>query len=312
MLLKFVAVDRLLSQERGLFVPRRWVWLERWHLLSLDAPCVATVWVAFCSWMAGVKLFWADCVAMFLAVWILYVVDRLLDGRSLESPCPAAGLEDRHRFHHAHRFGFGSLVGVAGLLLVWVVYRLPGPEVHEYFVLALLLAGWLALVHARPVRSASDAHRLPKEVAVGFFFAAAVFLPTVARAPYLMGAVVPLAGAFGMLCTLNCLFLLAWERPAAQGEVHLTVRWAKRHLSAVVVFALLSFLVLQWVVLLSTPCLAHPEAVAVACTCSCLLLLALNVTRRSFARTTLRALADVVLLTPVVPVAWELLRQHHL
>ena len=58
--------------------------LALWHLLSLDAPSVATVWTIAIAHAAGVDLPWTSAAAMFIAVWILYAADRLLDARLLE------------------------------------------------------------------------------------------------------------------------------------------------------------------------------------------------------------------------------------
>ena len=49
---------------------------------------------------------------MSLAVWILYVSDRLLDARS-----NTTDLEERHHFHHRHRRVFITFIVVAAVAL---------------------------------------------------------------------------------------------------------------------------------------------------------------------------------------------------
>ena len=43
-----------------------------WHLLSLDAPTVATLWTIFVARACRVELPASFAGAMFLAVWIIY------------------------------------------------------------------------------------------------------------------------------------------------------------------------------------------------------------------------------------------------
>ena len=75
-----------------------------------------------------------------------------------------------------------------------------------------LILGVLRLRILRPhPRHHEVAHRLPKEIAVGICFAAATFIPTVARHPELRLALLPSALLFGALCSLNCLYIYAWE-----------------------------------------------------------------------------------------------------
>ena len=70
-----------------------------WHLLSLDAPTVAAVWVVFVGRSVGVRLPWVEPAAMFVAVWMIYAADRLLDARVLDAGGGKGdGLEDRIGF----------------------------------------------------------------------------------------------------------------------------------------------------------------------------------------------------------------------
>ena len=48
---------------------------------------------------------------------------------------------------------------------------------------------------------------------MGICFAAAVFIPTVARAPQLRTLLLAPAVLLATLCSLNCLFIYAWEHP---------------------------------------------------------------------------------------------------
>src|SRR5580704_686089 len=73
-----------------------------WHLLSLDAPTVAALWTWFIASANHLHLPAVSIVAMFLAVWMLYATDRLLDARHI-SASNSCDLEARHYFHDRFR-----------------------------------------------------------------------------------------------------------------------------------------------------------------------------------------------------------------
>ena len=279
-----------------------------WHLLSLDAPSVATLWVVFLGWSAGVRLSIFDPLAMFVAVWMLYAADRLLDARPFAAAlAPLPELEDRHRFHDAHRPRFVTCLAAAAVPLALLLYRLSAPALHLYVLLVSLLAGWLLLVHAQPAPAAGT-RRLPKELAVGLFFPAAVYIPTVARAPELRLALMPGALLFAGVCTLNCLFLYAWEHPFDHSRAHATTRWALRRLVSLALVLLAASVTLLMLTLPKTfagnasmhwAALPHAAVVPAACALSLSLLLLLHFQRHRLPDLSVRALADLALLTPL-------------
>lgn len=274
--------------------------LELWHLLSLDAPTVATTWTIFIAHCASVNLPWTAPAAMFVAVWMLYAADRLLDARPLPNGAPSPDLEERHRFHHRHRTAFlGTLILASGLLAA-LLHSLNADALRLYALLAALLAGWLLLIHARPLPS-DQIRRLPKELAVGVFFPAAIFIPTVARAPRLQIALLPAAALLAGICTLNCLFLYAWEHSAPRTQAHWTTRWATGHLTPLTLGVITCA---AFVAALSGPrALRHLDlAPALACGLSAALLIALDTQQRRWRAVTVRACADLVLLTPLLAI----------
>ena len=268
--------------------------LALWHLLSLDAPTVAALWTIFIARSAQINLPWAAPIAMFLAVWMLYAADRLLDARPQPDGSQPADLEERHLFHQRHRTAFLTTIVFASIALASLLHRLSPPALHLYAVLGVLLAAWLLLIHARPV---PGTHRLPKELAVGIFFPAAVFIPTVARAPGLRLALLPSALLLAAICTLNCLFLYAWEHPGPRFTAHWTTQWATGHLpqlcSATIVLSLLT-------VVREADSSLTATLPAFACALSGALLLLLHRRRYRLNPVHLRALADFVLLTPLL------------
>ncbi len=268
--------------------------LALWHLLSLDAPTVAALWTWFVATAIHVPLPIGAPATMALAVWMLYAADRLLDSLQHQEE-----LEARHRFHHRHRTAF--LTGIAiGSLILTVLLRPMVPEaLRLYALLGSLLFAWFLLIHAR-IRRRS---RLPKEIAVGIFFPAAVFIPTVARHPELRMLLLPYAILFAAVCSLNCLFIYAWEHPGALSHAHWTTRYAIRHLTAITTAVLVASI--------ATADLTHrtgPWPLALACALSAFALLALDRYRAVIQPIILRAAADLALLTPLLFPIWERLR----
>lgn len=291
--------DPFVKTSLGFPTARRVKPLERWHLLSLDAPCVAALWTWAVAEAAGVSLHWAEIAAMFVAVWMLYAADRLLDAAPLRHGA-AQALEARHHFHHRHRKGFYVALGMAAAVLAALLLQVPWPELRGFLWLAALLGGWLLVVH---VLSGDGAQRLPKELAVGLFFPAAVFTPAWAHLHAGRAALLPFALGFAAVCTLNCLFLYAWEHPGSRAEAHVSTRIAVRWLMPTTVLLLVFAGGLCGWALHSGMAVWLPGAMMV----SMALLLVLHLGRRQLSTVTLRALADAALLTPL-PV---LLVAHH-
>ncbi|MGA7158608.1 MAG: hypothetical protein WBY53_17310 [Acidobacteriaceae bacterium] len=287
--------------------------LALWHLLSLDAPTVAALWTIFIARCNHVALPWTAAAAMFVAVWMIYAADRLLDARALDaypvhSPT-SHDLEARHRFHHHHRTRFLTVLLIAALALTALLLRLDERALHLYALLATLLAAWMLLIHIRPTPNGTT-RRLPKELAVGIFFPAAIFIPTLARTTPTAAAIQHLgplalwlrpnlllsAALFASICTLNCLCLYAWEHPAPRLNAHWTTRWATHHLTHISI-AILTASTLTAILTLHNPATALP---ATACALSAAALLTLHHLRRRLSPIHLRAAADLVLLTPLL------------
>ena len=282
--------------------------LALWHLLSLDAPTVAALWTWFVASANHIHLPASSILAIAVAVWMLYAADRLMDARLMDArlmdarlpdtPFPQVeGLEARHHFHHQHRTLFLTGILLASIALAVLLPHLEPAALHLYLILGGLLAGYFILIHATP-RAASNqtAHRLPKEIAVGVFFASAIFIPAVARRPDLRFTLLPAALLFAAVCSLNCLFIYAWEHPSPNPTAHATTRFSLRHLP------FLATLIPAFATALIYLQKSHqaPWSIPTACALSATLLLLLHHHRSAIAPVTLRAAADLALLTPLL------------
>jgi hypothetical protein len=240
---------------------------------------------------------------MALAVWMLYAADRLMDARLLDiDPTRHEGLEARHYFHHRHRTAFVTGILLCSIALAALLPRLDAAAIHLYLILGGLVAGYFILIHATTSHATSSAaaqrrvaHRLPKEIAVGLCFAAATFIPTVGRRPELRLPLLPIAFLFATLCSLNCLFIYAWEHEdyRTNRTPHAITRIALGHLPALTVALIFLSIALL---------LDHrvPWPIPCASALSAAILLLLHIRRHAIARTTLRSAADLALTTPIL------------
>jgi hypothetical protein len=273
--------------------------LALWHLLSLDAPTVATLWTIFIAHCAHLTLPWPDPAAMFVAVWMIYAADRLLDARLLDPDLHSnPDLEARHHFHHHHRNRFLTTILLSAFGLVYLLTHIDPRALHIYALLATLLGVWMLLIHSRPL-SNPVSHRLPKELAVGLFFPAAVFIPTVARDLTLRASLLPAAILFACVCTLNCLYLYAWEHPTPRLHAHLTTSWATHRLTYIATLTLAVATALSAITTFNTA-FATSTLPTLACALSTSALLLLNAHRDRLSPIHLRAAADLALLTPLL------------
>ena len=228
---------------------------------------------------------------MAIAVWMLYAADRLLDAGSTRQD----KLEARHIFHHRHRTAFLAGIAAASAALALLLPRLDSQSIRLYLILGGLVFGYFILIHA-----ARSAHRLPKEIAVGICFAAATFIPTVARQPSLRLGLLAPALLFAILCSLNCLFIYAWEHPPAhvalvQGHpAHRATRFALHYLRPITLAVAIAGIALSAFDRFAPWQIPFTTSIAAA------LLLVLDHRRNAILPTTLRAAADLALTTPLL------------
>ena len=79
-----------------------WLWP---HLLSLEAPLIAMAWMLGLAHLNRVPVMPGVLAGLGLCVWMIYVLDRLLDTRGKAD----SELDARHRFHRRHRVAPGPL-----------------------------------------------------------------------------------------------------------------------------------------------------------------------------------------------------------
>jgi hypothetical protein len=193
------------------------LWL---NLVCLDAPLVAVAWLWLFARAFAVPLQEGNAVALFLTAWLIYLGDRLADATSLP-----AGLarSQRQDFCLRHRETWITTVALVAGFDAYVIWRTTAIETFVVGVAVGLLAV-IYLVVNHPLGLVWRS--LPaKELAIGVLFAAGTvvaLLPHLpATAPFTLAAI-----SFAALCALNCISIAGWEYELdrAQRKVSLATR----------------------------------------------------------------------------------------
>jgi hypothetical protein len=276
--------------------PARWpLWL--WcNLLSFDAPAVAVLWQVLFARCFSVTLGGATIAVLALAVWLIYIADRMLD--ALHSS-PELAPPARHAFCREHWNGMGIAL-LAGLFtLGGLCAHLTYGLLRNGIVLAVAVALYFGIVHMRPL---TLRRFWPKEIVVGVLFCLGTCLgPWTATLPEVRQEMIFPALLFAALCVLNCVAIEFWEWNGCSSfwddSPHVATIWMGRRaapisLSIAVVAALALGI-----------CSPPRDPLFLALLLSSLALFALAKNPRRFTVPSCRVLADVALLTPLITLA---------
>jgi hypothetical protein len=284
-------------------VPTTWL-----NLVCLDAPIVAIAWLWLFARTFRLPLHLGNGVALFLTAWLIYLGDRFADAISLKPGLPRSL---RQEFCLRHREFWITTLALVGGFDAYVIWRATAVETFlvgsAVGILALL---YLVVNHPLGLIWRS----LPaKEMAIGILFASGTvvaLMPHAGFTPVFAAAVI----AFAALCSLNCISIATWERDLdrAQGKVSI----ATLHPAFIPRVGLFCLGLAGGSFFLAV--VFRPAAMFFACvSISALLLTYLNasgsikegrfpnrprrfVNRRSLGSDQRTAMADLVLLTPLV------------
>lgn len=251
-----------------------WLWP---NVLSLDAPMVAVVWLFAFSQAYDFAVEWPVYLVLFLAVWCIYLGDRLFDNwRPDLSEAPVT----RRRFVRQH---FGWLKWVMAFLVpvtgVVAALTLPAAVLRNGAFLGILVGIYFVVFVSR---------RAPgKEVAAGFMFAIGAVVPAMGDIERFPDRWVPALLIFGLVSGYNCFLIDRNERKADRKE--LGMRDAT--MLGIAAFAV-AMVPAAWQ--RETAWIYFSLAISAA------LLTALQYGRARVSRDAFRVLADVALLTPLL------------
>jgi len=262
------------------------------NLLALDAPLVAVVWLSAFARAFDSMVEWSVMVALFAAVWCVYLADRLIDARRLQDESTATA---RHVFARRHRtlFLIASLVslGAGGWL---ALTRLDPGLLRSGLVLVGAVGGYFGGF----VRLFRNWRPLPaKEVVCGVVFSIGCALGVEAVRDNWLSAL-PAVFLFGGVCSLNCLAISAWEKRSDRVNDTTAAGCWWRRLDADLPWLGVALMLLSYIAYYE----ADGGAIFAAMFVSSLGLTLLHLLRAApWLGTRLRrVLADVVLLTPLL------------
>ena len=233
----------------------------------------------------------ANCAALFLTAWLIYLADRLADSYSLQDGGPRSL---RHEFCLNHRQIWIGGLAVIATIDAYLIWRDIGAETF----LGGAVIGTLAVIYL--VLNHSLGGRWPplplKEFAIGVLFVAGT-LVALFPVPPITGSLIFSGIAFTWLCTLNCISIAFWERELdeRQRKISFATRYPDlhRHLGKLSIALALGSGV--------TAIIYREAAPIFGCvSVSSLLLALLDFFRGKIGRDQRTALADLVLLTPLL------------
>lgn len=116
-----------------------WLWL---NLLGLDAPVVAVLWQAALGHCYQIKLLPGTQIALFLAVWLIYMVDRILDSFA---PVSTERMSARHAFYRRNRklFVLVAIPAATVFLVLLSFFAIPGAVMLRGASLGFLVVVYL-------------------------------------------------------------------------------------------------------------------------------------------------------------------------
>ncbi len=266
-----------------------WLWS---NLIGLDAPLVAVSWQILFARCFHVSISPAIHFVLGLSVWCIYLADRLYDAYRAEGFSLAT---HRLRFTKKHFKTLTLTTAIAGCVNLFLIIRFVPAHLYVH---GLATAGLLGFYYAfRFGLSGKIAVFIPREIMCGMVFAIgsaiATFsygLPETAGLPFIVAVAM-----LGLVCSASCIMISVWERDEdiASGDRSIASEKAgippnirRLLLPLVFLYAIVSFI--------------DPWQIHIAAGLSALALYVMARFEEKFPPTLLRAMADGVLLTPVL------------
>ena len=261
-----------------------WLWP---NVLSLDAPVIALVWHRAFAKVFGVSWLWPVAIGLALAVWGIYLLDRLLDTAQWDAGVIVA--TRRHRFAQRHAGLMRVLLGMVVVAGIATVTQLSWSMILFGVVVGMGAAIYFVCFVKRRILVGC----LPKEIACGLIFAIGTAGPVLLEQRAWVVFVATLF--FGASCAANCVAIAVWEWEVdhAHDPIAVTHRWPMlgRHLARCLLLFMLACGLLFAVTKVS---------LFLAMGMSAFLLAWLHLRSLALPRERLRVLADACLLTAIL------------
>ena len=261
----------------------------------MDAPLVAVLWQRLVGAAAFAPAGGPERVVLGCSVWLAYSADRWIEGWRLD---PETIGTHRHQFYQRMRWQVAALWAAVLALDVTVALRwLPSTEFLAGLLVLVPVAAYLLshqLVHR------NSRWRLPKELCVALLLGAGAAVFSVGRQGVRLAPIAEPLGLFVLLCFSNCTLISVWEHEIDRihGQTSLSHQFAgARALAHLLPWVIAAVSALAWT--------SGGRGTAAACAAVSAVLLGLvDLAEKRTGRMPARVMADVALLTPLVPVVW--------
>jgi len=264
-----------------------WSWPSA---LSLDAVLVAWLWQRFFAKSFSYSLYWQQQVILGLTVWLIYVLDRIIDSYKLDLNKPHSF---RHAFYLKNRLMF---IVLAALALVVDLYFICTALSYREIVFGIALFGFVLIYGL--VGAWGGWARAYKELSIGVLFSFGVNLIMISQGiklELILGIAI-----FAALATLNCLLISIWEADYDQAQGYQSAKNHKLNLDKYVSASLITLS------LFSTLLYAIGfESFYLAILLSASTMYFLAKYNAYFSTEALRLLVDVALLSPLIMFAFS-------
>lgn len=263
-------------------------------MLSLDAPVVVILWQWLFACAVGVELRWPLAFVLGVSVWLAYVADRWFEGWRLT---PDRIRTVRHRFYQRHRRSVAA---------VWLVVFTADLEVaiarldrHELLAGLILLAPVLAYLLSHQFMHRHHPWRAPKEICVATLLGcgAAVFI--IAQPGATWARLIEPFSLFTALCFANVALISTWEYEV--DLVHGETSLARQFSSGAAISHVFPWAIGAIAAVLSSTETDGARAAALCTAGSSLVLGFLDRAEPRLGWRLAHVMADVALLTPLVP-----------
>jgi hypothetical protein len=255
---------------------------------------VVVLWQWLLSCAARVELRWPHRFILGASVWLAYGADRWFEGWRLKPDCVRTA---RHRFYQRYRWPVAAvwLLGFAADLEV-AITRLNHREFASGIV---LLAPVLAYLLSHQLVHRHHPWRAPKELCVGALLGGGAAIFVIAQPSVALGPLIAASALFATLCFANVALISVWEHDVdlTHGQTSLVHQFRRGAAFS---------RTLPWTIAVVAALLSITATGAVRATGLCVVGsgLLLGLIDRAEPRLGWRlahVLADLVLLTPLVP-----------
>ena len=274
-----------------------WLWP---NLLSLDAPAVAMAWLFMFQKIWLQILPWGYYAALGLAVWGIYILDRIIDVKMLAPGDPRLG--PRHDFHQRHLRVMSTVAVLALLGSAFIAggHISFGPMVdYGKPVIFLVVVFFSLTIFSKQDREIPHLRNLFAGLAFSYGTSMGAHMWSwkpgifdVVHQPFNL-ALSPEMLAFAILCTLNISAIHFWEHSRFSGDVE---QAAANDLSLTIPLTVLAAGSIGLAVL-DEESRSRPFYYAVLI--SSALLYVLNRIRANYSVDALRVMADAAMLVPL-------------